>query len=78
MGAQVQLEGPALHIYQGKAMHGARVRAQDLRGGAALAIAALAAAGKTEISDVFYMKRGYEDMKSLFRQLGVKVRTKKK
>ncbi len=78
MGAQVQLEGPALHIYQGKAMHGARVRAQDLRGGAALAIAALGTAGKTEISDVFYMKRGYEDMKSLFRQLGVKVRTKKK
>lgn len=78
MGAQVRLQGEALYINSGAVTHGGRVCAQDLRGGAALAIAGLAATGKTEIEDAFYIKRGYADLKSLFRQLGVKTRMFKK
>lgn len=78
MGARVRLQDSALYVNSGAVTHGARVCAQDLRGGAALAIAALAATGKTEIEDAFYIKRGYADLKSLFRQLGVKTRMFKK
>ena len=77
MGAKVQVEGAALHIAPGGLLHGSSVQAQDLRGGAALAIAALAAAGKTEISDSFYLKRGYSDIKADFRTLGAKALMKK-
>lgn len=78
MGARVRLQEAALQISSGAITHGAMTRAQDLRGGAALAIAALAATGKTEIRDAFYIKRGYADLKSLFRQLGAKTRMWKK
>lgn len=78
MGARVRLQDAALYINSGAITHGAMTCAQDLRGGAALAIAALAATGKTEIKDAFYIKRGYADLKSLFRQLGVKTRMFKK
>ena len=77
MGAAVRVNGPALEISPAEYLHGTTVRAQDLRGGAALVAAALAAGGKTRINDIFYLKRGYSDMKKLLCQLGAAVDVKK-
>ena len=77
MGGAVQTVGPALEISPAARLHGTAVCAQDLRGGAALVIAALAAAGKTRINDIFYLKRGYCDVKKLFMPLGAVIDVKK-
>lgn len=70
MGASVQKNGSELEIFPGPGLHGAAVRAQDLRGGAALAIAALAAGGESRIAGMAYIRRGYADLALLLRQLG--------
>ena len=54
---------------------GAPIQACDLRAGAALVIAALAAQGRSEISCVQYIERGYEDIVSKFRSLGADIRS---
>lgn len=77
MGANVHREGADLRIFPRETLHGTTVTAQDLRGGAALMIAALAAPGKTVIQDIFYMQRGYADLVQQLRHLGVKVQMKK-
>ncbi len=62
MGAQVSVDGK-IAIYDGvKALHGAPVNATDLRGGAAMVIAAMAAEGTTSIGDIYHIERGYENM----------------
>ena len=53
---------------------GAPIQAYDLRAGAALVIAALAAQGESEISQVQYIERGYEDIISKLRALGANIR----
>lgn len=77
MGANVHREGADLRILPQKTLHGTTVTAQDLRGGAALVIAAVAATGKTKIQDAFYIERGYADLAQQLRHLGVKVQVKK-
>ncbi|MBR2009624.1 MAG: UDP-N-acetylglucosamine 1-carboxyvinyltransferase, partial [Peptococcaceae bacterium] len=52
---------------------GAPVQATDLRAGAALVIAALAAHGETEITGVHYIERGYEDIIAKLRALGADI-----
>lgn len=70
MGVQVQVDGKVA-VFQGvKQLTGAPVKAMDLRGGAALVIAALQARGVTEIEDVQHIERGYEDMVDKIRGLG--------
>ena len=51
-------------------LHGAPVRCTDLRGGAALCVAALAAEGETRVSQICHIDRGYEDLARDLRALG--------
>lgn len=70
MGGQVRRAGRALEITGVRQLHGADAAAQDLRGGAALVVAALAAQGESRISGLSHIRRGYEDIGALFRGLG--------
>ena len=55
-------------------LHGAAVRCTDLRGGAALCVAALAAEGETVISDIGHIDRGYASIEGDLRALGADIR----
>lgn len=70
MGAKISIEGRAAIINGEKALHGADVMANDLRAGAALIIAGLAAHGVTEIENIQYIDRGYENVVEKIRGLG--------
>ena len=74
MGAGVQVEGKAAVIDGVKELHGCEVRACDLRAGAAMVIAALAADGVTTIEDAHYIERGYEDIIGKLTALGAHIR----
>ncbi len=70
MGANVQVDG-TIAVFQGvEELTGAPVRADDLRAGAAMIIAGLMARGTTEVEDILYIDRGYEDYVDKFRELG--------
>ncbi len=73
MGAQVRRAGRALEILGGGRLHGAEVTAQDLRGGAALVVAALAAEGESRIGGLCHIRRGYADIAALFGGLGAEL-----
>ena len=73
LGADIKLEGSTMHIRGPTALRGAAVTATDLRGGAALAAAALVANGTTTISNTEQIDRGYEQFDSKLRALGVQV-----
>ena len=62
MGAQIRVEGRSAVIEGVDHLTAASVQAYDLRAGAAMVIAALAAEGTSEVSNVHYIERGYEDM----------------
>lgn len=70
MGAHMRVEGNSAIISGVKKYNGARLVASDLRAGAALVIAALAADGVSTIEDIQYIKRGYEDFDEKVRNLG--------
>ena len=74
MGANVQVEGKAAVIDGVKELHGCEVRACDLRAGAAMVIAAMAANGTTVIEDAHYIERGYEDIIGKLTGLGANIR----
>ena len=69
MGAVIGASGGRVEISPSR-LHGAHVRATDLRAGAALAVAALATRGKTAILDATVLERGYEDLAGKLRALG--------
>ena len=74
MGAQVTVENNMKATFTGvPALHGATVRATDLRAGAAMVIAGLAAEGVTEVEDIHYIERGYEDIVEKLRRLGADI-----
>lgn len=73
MGANVQVDGTIAVIQGVPELTGAPVRADDLRAGAAMIIAGLAASGITEIEDIIYIDRGYEDYVEKFRNLGADI-----
>ena len=74
MGANILVNGKTA-TYMGKhSMTGARVKAVDLRGGAAVMIAALAAEGISEITDIDVIRRGYYDIVGKFKELGADIR----
>ena len=54
-------------------LHGATVEALDLRAGAAMIIAGLAAQGVTEVTHIEYVERGYEDVAGKFKSLGAAI-----
>lgn len=70
MGAQIQVESNIAIITGVEHYMGARVSAPDLRAGAALCIAGLAADGITIVDDIHYIQRGYENIEKKFQQLG--------
>lgn len=70
MGADIRLEGETAVIRGAGSLKGAQVWAKDLRGGAALAVAALAAQGETVIGGCGHIARGYEDLCRDLRALG--------
>ncbi len=73
LGARAQTQGRTLQITGVRALRGAQLRAPDLRGGAALVIAALQAEGESRITGARHIDRGYEDIASLFARLGAAV-----
>ena len=74
MGAQVRVEGRSATIHGVERLTGAVVKADDLRAGAAMVIAALAADGVSEITNVHYIERGYEDIIGKLRAIGADIR----
>lgn len=75
MGAKIRVEGRSA-IIEGGRLHNAKVRATDLRAGAALVVAALTVEedGITEISGVEYIDRGYDNLVDNLRRLGADIR----
>ena len=76
MGADIKVDGHVAIIEGVGELMGAPVTAPDLRAGAALVIAGLAAHGVTEIDDIYHIERGYEDIVDKLRSLGADI-TKK-
>ena len=74
LGAQIHVEGKVAIVEGVRSLSGAEVSACELRGAAALIIAALAAEGVTEISGLKYLERGYDDLDVVLKSLGAKVR----
>ena len=73
MGANIKVEGNTAIIDGVSQLTGARVSSPDLRAGAALVIAGLAAEGFTIIDDIVYIRRGYEDLDRKLRALGAEI-----
>lgn len=70
MGSKIKVEGNTAYIEGVEKFTGTQLSAPDLRAGAALVIAALAAEGISEIDDIAYVQRGYEDFEGKMRKLG--------
>jgi len=73
MGAHIQREGPHAIVEGIKNLSGAPVMASDLRASACLVLAGLAARGKTSISRIYHLERGYENIEQKLVNLGAKV-----
>lgn len=73
MGADISIQGSTACINGGRKLHGAIVQAQELRGGASLVVAALAAEGTSIVTNRHYIDRGYEDIVFRLRELGAEI-----
>jgi UDP-N-acetylglucosamine 1-carboxyvinyltransferase len=73
MGAEIILEGSSAIVRGVKKLSGAPVMASDLRASAALVLAGLVADGKTEISRIYHLDRGYEHIEQKLSRVGAKV-----
>lgn len=73
MGADAEIKGNTLVIHGRERLFGAEVSAADLRGGAALIIAALAASGTTVVNNVHYIDRGYESIERDLKLIGADI-----
>ncbi len=78
MGARIQVRGQTAIVQGPTPLQGAEVRALDIRSGAAVVLAALAAEGRTVISDVRFIERGYEGLDAKFASLGARIRLTEK
>ena len=74
MGADIRTEGHHAVIRGVERLSAAPVRALDIRAGAAMVVAALAADGATEVSEMYHVDRGYEDFEEKLLGLGAQVR----
>ncbi|WP_054696173.1 UDP-N-acetylglucosamine 1-carboxyvinyltransferase [Syntrophomonas palmitatica] len=74
MGANIKVEGHTAVVEGVQTLYGARVKATDLRAGAALVLAALVARGETVIEDAIHIFRGYEDIPRKLSMLGARVK----
>ena len=73
LGAHIQVDGKVAVVEGVHQLVGAPIQACDLRAGAALVIAGLAAQGKTELSHIQYIERGYEDLVGKLRAVGADI-----
>lgn len=73
MGARIDIVDNAAHITGVSSLHGAVVKANDLRAGASLVVAALCARGVTTVTGLEYIDRGYEDLPRKLRKLGADI-----
>ncbi|WP_443596020.1 UDP-N-acetylglucosamine 1-carboxyvinyltransferase [Agathobacter sp.] len=73
MGADIKVESNIAIISGVKRYTGARVNAPDLRAGAALVIAGLAADGITVVDDIYYIQRGYEALEEKLTKIGAQI-----
>lgn len=73
LGADIRTEGRVALVTGVDRLHGAEVRAEDLRGGAALVIAGLSAQGETVVTDSGHIERGYADLNGSLRSLGAQI-----
>jgi UDP-N-acetylglucosamine 1-carboxyvinyltransferase len=73
MGACIRIEGRNAVVQGGQRLHGAHVISTDLRAGAALVLAGLVAEGITEISEIYHIERGYDDLARKLQNLGAKI-----
>jgi len=74
MGAEIDVKGNIAVIKGVEALNGASVMASDIRAGAALVVAGLAAKSETKISRIYHIDRGYEDIEKKFSSLGAKIK----
>lgn len=74
MGARIKVEGNTAIITGVNKLQGAKVEAPDLRAGAALVLAALAAEGTSQVDGLMYIKRGYENFSGKLKGLGADIR----
>ncbi len=74
LGADIRVEGRVAVVDGVKKLLSAHVRARDLRGCAALVVAALCARGKSEIEGIEYLERGYEDFELILSSLGADIK----
>ena len=73
MGADISVDGKVAVVEGTGKLTGAPVKACDLRAGAALIIAGLAAKGITEIEDIYHIERGYSCLDEKLRQVGADI-----
>ncbi len=73
MGAQIRARGNEARVAGVERLSGAWVMASDIRAGAALVVAALAAGGRTVVQRVYHIDRGYERLEAKLRRLGARV-----
>ena len=73
MGADIRVEGKVAVVCGVERLHGAVLQAADLRGGAALVVAALGAEGRSEITGLHHMDRGYYGLEDTLRGLGADI-----
>ena len=73
MGADIRVEGKVAVVCGVERLHGAALQAADLRGGAALVVAALGAEGRSEITGLHHMDRGYYGLEDTLRGLGADI-----
>ncbi len=73
MGANIKVEGHCAVVEGRKSLSGAKVTAPDLRAGAALVLAGLAAKGETQVFDIYHIDRGYENIDIKLNELGANI-----
>jgi len=74
MGANIKIDGRSAIIEGVERLTGSDVKATDLRAGAALILAGLAADGYTKIGDIYHIDRGYVDIEEKLVKLGAEIR----
>jgi UDP-N-acetylglucosamine 1-carboxyvinyltransferase len=74
MGARIDIKGNTASVEGVKQLSGCPLMVSDLRAGAALVLAGLAAKGETKVLRVYHLDRGYESMEKKLRALGADIR----
>lgn len=73
MGAEIKIDGRTAIVQGGNNLMGAKVKATDLRAGAALVLVGLVADGVTEVGDIYHIDRGYDGIEKKFTKLGANI-----